>query len=405
MARISAPIWFVLAGIAVAFVPAPASAAQPLGDTLREARAAEAGALARARAWEAAAQRETRSAGRAQAQAAALAARVQGAEAALEAAQLRLSGVRAAQRELDRALAAQRAPLARLAAALQRLAARPPVLGLIEPRSLAQTVRIRAVLGAVLPIVEARTARLRADLARRAQLTAQARGAVARLAAQQRALTAQRLALAQAVSRHRLAARSAGAAAGREARRAEELGLAARDLDALTRTLARDAALRARLAALPGPKAMPAAGQHLSASPAASRNSPAPDPRLGTGLRWQLPVRGRLLAGFGEQAGERRTQGVTLAAGAGAQAVAPAAGRVVFAGPYRGYGNVVILDHGPRWTSVLSGLVRLDVAVGERVARGAPLGAAAGAPVRFEVRRDAVPVDPLQLVLGSPNGA
>ena len=94
------------------------------------------------------------------------------------------------------------------------------------------------------------------------------------------------------------------------------------------------------------------------------------------------------------------SDGITLAPRPGAQVVAPAAGRVAFAGPYRGYGRIVIVEHEGRWTSLVTGLARVDVRVGDRLVAGAPLGVAGqGQPrVSLELRRDNDPVNPLQYV-------
>jgi septal ring factor EnvC (AmiA/AmiB activator) len=111
-----------------------------------------------------------------------------------------------------------------------------------------------------------------------------------------------------------------------------------------------------------------------------------------------MPVQGRLIAGFGASApGVARSQGIALAARAGAQAVAPAPGRVAFAGPYRGYGSIIIIDHGNGWTSLVTGLAQVDTVVGRNVVAGSPLGLAGpGRPVvSLELRRDGKPVNPL----------
>ena len=90
-------------------------------------------------------------------------------------------------------------------------------------------------------------------------------------------------------------------------------------------------------------------------------------------------------------------RGISLAPRGGAQAVAPAAGRVVFAGPYQGYGNIVIIEHAGGWTSLVTGLAQLDIRVGQSLVAGAPLGIAGpGRPVLgLELRRAGEPVNPL----------
>jgi septal ring factor EnvC (AmiA/AmiB activator) len=120
---------------------------------------------------------------------------------------------------------------------------------------------------------------------------------------------------------------------------------------------------------------------------------------------YMLPVTGRLVTGFGEQAagqvsGQARTNGLVLAPRALAQAVSPAPGRVAFAGPYRGYQSIVIIEHDGGWTSLVTGLARLDVAVGDVLVAGSPIGVTGpGNPqVIVELRQGGVPVNPLQYI-------
>jgi murein hydrolase activator len=78
-----------------------------------------------------------------------------------------------------------------------------------------------------------------------------------------------------------------------------------------------------------------------------------------------------------------------------AEVRAPAVGRVAFAGPLSGWGQVIILDLGPGWRAVISGLDQVSVEAGARVADGQSLGrTAADGEVAFELRRDERPLDP-----------
>ena len=194
----------------------------------------------------------------------------------------------------------------------------------------------------------------------------------------------------------RLAFRAARGNALREEERALALAEQARDLDGLVGQLERQASLRRELAALPGPILRPAD----LASPVAAE-APLAAPTQSAAPRLQLPVAGRTLAGFGSlrESGQRNT-GVTLLPVAGAQVVAPARGRVAFAGAYRGFGTIVIIEHEGGWTSLVTGLARADVAVGQGVIGGSPIGVAGqrGEPVTIELRRDGTPVNPLGFV-------
>ncbi len=76
--------------------------------------------------------------------------------------------------------------------------------------------------------------------------------------------------------------------------------------------------------------------------------------------------------------------------------IAPAAGRIAYAGPFRGYGTIVIIDHGGGWTSLIAGLGRVSTRVGETVAQGSPIGRARAGDdprITIELRRRDRPVD------------
>jgi septal ring factor EnvC (AmiA/AmiB activator) len=75
---------------------------------------------------------------------------------------------------------------------------------------------------------------------------------------------------------------------------------------------------------------------------------------------------------------------------------------VAFAAPFRSYGNVVIIDHGRGWSTVVTDLESLDVAAGQVVRRG-QLRARAGADsprVTVELRREGRPVPFAQMITG-----
>src|SRR3546814_19148858 len=90
-----------------------------------------------------------------------------------------------------------------------------------------------------------------------------------------------------------------------------------------------------------------------------------------------LPVVGKVVTGLGELSESGvRARGLTILAPPLAQVVAPTRGRVAFAGEYRGYGRIVIIDHGHGWTTLLAHLDRLSEEVGSIVSPGAPIGTA-----------------------------
>jgi septal ring factor EnvC (AmiA/AmiB activator) len=112
-----------------------------------------------------------------------------------------------------------------------------------------------------------------------------------------------------------------------------------------------------------------------------------------------LPVAGRVATGWGEAGPGGPHRGLTFAAAPGARVVSPCAGRAVYAAPFRSYGLLLIVDCGGGYHFVLAGLDRLDVAAGQRLLAGEPVGVlagsgGAGASLYVELRRGGQPVDP-----------
>jgi len=373
----------------------------PVYDSPEEIRADLAAALtaqreaeARASRYEAAATRAEGAAERAAEQAAALAARIQQAEAGIVAAQARIGMVDRERSALREEIGREQQPVVRLTAALQQFSRRPVALAVLRPGSVKNVVYLRAILHDAVPQVRSRTAGLRTRIERGRALRADAIAAAQTLRGEERALADRRGQLAEVETRERLAARAAGGTANREADRALALGEEMRDLDSLVGELDRAAALRSRLAALPGPRPRPSGG---ATSQAVQPEIAAAEAPAGAPSPYIMPVAGRLVTGFGAPLGATLSQGITLAPVGGAQVVAPAAGRVAFAGPYRGYGQIVIIEHPGGWTSLVTGLARADAQVGEQVGDGAPLGVAGPSrpTVTVELRRAGEPVNPL----------
>lgn len=121
-------------------------------------------------------------------------------------------------------------------------------------------------------------------------------------------------------------------------------------------------------------------------------------PRHGT---ITLPVRGALSRQYGDHTLYGATaKGITIETRIAARVVAPYDGKVVFAGPFKGYGQILIIEHSGGYHTLLSGLERVDTDVGQWLLAGEPVGVmakpAGGKPrLYFELRREGQPVNPL----------
>jgi septal ring factor EnvC (AmiA/AmiB activator) len=355
---------------------------------LREAQLEARDAAARAERLSSEAGKATSEAARARAEAEALAARIEAGEAEITAAEARLRIVEALAAQQRARLAERQQPLVRLTAALQTMARRPPALALIRPGSFEDVVHVRSLLASTLPVIRARTSALRAEVERGNRLRAEASGARNALLASREELRRRRLDLARFEAGQRRRAQSLALSALGESDRALALGEEARELARRIGTRDYQERLQARLAGLPGPAPRPGSAQGAASAGA----SP-----------WLLPVEGRLLSGVGEisDAGVH-ARGLTFATAPGAEVVAPANGRVIHAARFRTYAEVVIIDHGGGWHSVITDLASTGVTVGQRVRRGERIGRAAASNPRIsvELRRAGRPVAITPLLAG-----
>lgn len=335
----------------------------------------------------------TNEADRIASQAAALAARIQTAEADIKAARARIAIVQRLQQQQRTRLAEKQEPVLRLTAALQMITRKPTALTLVEPRSLDEIVYIRSLLSAIMPEIQRRTASLRQEVQQGEKLRLQANRAVTSLNESQERLAERRRQLASLEANERISASQFSGDAGLEEERALALGEEARDILDLMDQIRASGIVREALAELDGPLLRPDQG---------------PDPAV-TNIRdntdiataYRLPAMGDVVTGLGElsQSGFR-SRGLTIAVQPGAQVVAPAAGRIAYAGSYRGYGNIVIIEHEQGWTSLITNMATASVEVGSMVVQGSPLGrsGAEDPTITVELRRNGRPIDITALI-------
>lgn len=386
-------LWRVRYIIAGALLFASVAGAQSIDEerrALATAKAQSEAASARAQKLERQAAAELSAAERIKSEAAAVAARIQSAEANVTAAEARIRLIEQLRSEQRARLAAKQEPAVRLIAALQTMARRPPGLALIQPGSTRDLVHVRALLASMMPIVNARTKGLRADIEAGRKLRADADLALRAVEAGRERLAAERARLVTLATSRRLEAQRLSRGAITEQDRAIALGEKARDIVELMESVSAAAEVRSALETLPGPVLRPT-------RPGEARSTPMlGDAASNQRFSYRLPVSGTVVTGLGEVSETGvRARGLTIAARDGALVVAPAAGRVAFAGPFRGFGRIVIIDHGQGWTSLITSLAALDARVGDNVLAGGPIGRAGNdrPTVTIELRQGGKPVD------------
>ncbi len=341
-------------------------------------------------------------------------ARVQDAERGAAVADDRLASLNATADDLSRSLERRRAMIADVLAALQRMGRDPPPAILVKPDDMSEAVRAATVLSAVIPEFQSETEAARRDidaLAKTKDSIVRERDELARRGAK---LALDKMRLAALIDARQQSLASAQDALGSQQQRAADLAKQATSLkDLLARLDSESAARKAAVAAAHA--ADVAVATEIEARAKAARGG---DPaRLRPGIafsdakgRVALPAAGMILKGFGSPDGLGGIErGVSLATPAGATVSAPADGAVLFCGPYRTYGQLLIIDAGAGYYVLLAGMDRINVESGEFVLAGEPVGvmgdgsvrmataAAVGAarPVLYiELRKDGTAIDP-----------
>ncbi|MDW7772030.1 MAG: peptidoglycan DD-metalloendopeptidase family protein [Desulfobulbaceae bacterium] len=121
------------------------------------------------------------------------------------------------------------------------------------------------------------------------------------------------------------------------------------------------------------------------------------------------PVAGRVVSLFGESHGDVQDQGtgamgITIDAENGAPLKSIFDGKVIFAGYKRGYGNMVIIDHGMNYYTITSRMEKISVTEGDIIDEGAVIGQCGDIAtlfekgLYFEIRHNTDPVDPLEWI-------
>jgi murein DD-endopeptidase MepM/ murein hydrolase activator NlpD len=261
---------------------------------------------------------------------------------------------------------------------------------MIQPGSLDDMVHVRLLLANALPVIHARSADLRAEVDRGNALRAEAALAVASVQREQAVLEARRQSLARLEVEQRAQSRKLGDSAFLEKERAQGMAEKARDIVELMKAMDHQAGIAGDLASLPGPVLRPT-------SPGESVAPPADAPvQASVRPAYRLPVLGRVVTGMGEVSDTGiRSRGLTFVTRPDAQVIAPASGRINFAESFRGYGRIVIIDHGAGWTTLITGLGTVSVAVGDSVVQGSPIGRTetVNPRITIELRRQGQPVD------------
>ncbi len=314
------------------------------------------------------------------AQRAVLSAQIESAATQISAARARIAIISNRQAQNKSRLAVQSAPMMRLIAAMQQWINQPASLMLAKPGSQRDYIHLRAVMASVQPVINRRTLVLRQQIASQNDLRAQESLAIGSLNKARSDLVSRRQSLA-ALALEEGGSDALTADAAIEFEQSIAQGERARDLIENIDTMRTSNENASDLAGLDGPILM-------TGYTGAQTQIEKPI--------YSLPQNGHVVFGFNEmnETGYRE-RGLRFALAAGSAIAAPAAGHIIYSGPYRSYGNIIIIEHGNGWTSLLTNMGSLSVAKGAQVAQGQILSrAGANNPdVTIELRRNGRIVD------------
>jgi murein hydrolase activator len=313
---------------------------------------------------------------------------------------------------LRTSLQERRGLIAEVLAALQRIGRQTPPALMIRAEDALQSVRSAMMLGAVLPEMRHQAEVLATDLAELVRLRTQIADERSRLARDLLALVDERQRLSLFIDERQKRLAEAERTLGEERQHAAALAVQAENLNQLIVRLEQgldSAARSARAAARSGDeKKGSSARPDFAALKDPGRLSPAISFASAKGML-PLPVNGAKIREFGAPDGLGGTEkGVSIAARPEGQITAPCDGWVVYAGPFRNYGQLLILNAGGGYHVLLAGMERISVDLGQFVVTGEPVAVmGSGAhltadkaggtsqPVLYvEFRKDGIPVDP-----------
>lgn len=317
------------------------------------------------------------------------AARVQTHEADVSASEDRLQGLKGAEAVLTAQLERRKDDMAELLAALTRLDRHPPPALAVRPDDALASIRSALLLGTLVPELQAEATELRDRLEQLAALRREIGEERKVLAEAEAMLDRERSELQGLLDRKLATQQKFAAAAESEQARAERLSRQATDLSDLISRLEDQAA--ERLPATrpePRPEPQPEKPARVVPAPASDQQRqvailrpPASPPSMPSSRRFsdargliRPPVTGTVIRAYGSREGGTRTQGITISTRSDAQIVAPFDGKVSYAGPFRHYGQLLIISVGEGYHVLLAGMARIDCSVGQSILAGEPVG-------------------------------
>lgn len=383
-----------------------------------------------------------------------MARQIQMGEAQLTSVEGRLGELDQQERLLRGSLGQQHSAIARLLSAMQRMGRNPPPVLITQREDALVMVRSAMMLAAAFPQLKDQALSLAGRLDELARVMGEVKGQGEKLRTETQRLTDARTRLSELLEAKRQSLGERQEALDRVRREATEISRNVTDLNELIgkldkmvaqqmgqemvastpAALSPAPATRPPTATTPSGPAVVVAVAPPKQPPAERAVPPAVDPAPATVVlapkdgrlanlnpgrikpaiafadakgRLPLPAQGRRIIAFGDKAQTSRSNGIVIETRSGAQVTSPSDGWIVFAGVFRSYGQILIINGGDGYHILLAGLSQIDAQLGQFVLAGEPVGLMSGsdrgakakppanAPVLYvEFRKDGRPIDP-----------
>lgn len=311
----------------------------------------------------------------------ALAAAAQSREGEIAALTPDIAALEAKRVDAQAALNARMDALMQSIGALERIERRPPAALLAQPGEAIDRARSAELLAGLVPHLQADANELKSRLSEIDEIEGALIERRTRLETARGELLNDRRAIDLTVQRRARDAKSLARELEGERKRIAMLAAKAKDLGTLLATL--EANEKSRRAEWEAESAAPGVTAAMLAA-----------------IADRLPARGKIVVAFkqADSAGIP-SSGVTIAASPGAQVTTPSKGHVAFAGPFKGYGQLLIVAAPGGYHVLLAGLSRLYADLGQDLKSGEPVGELSEGPgparLYIEIRRNGKPIDPL----------
>ena len=313
---------------------------------------------------------------------AAIAQSIQAQEAAVARSETELAKLRQERAEILTTLGEKQDVLSELLAGLQRLEQNPPPALVVEPGDILAALRGAMLLGTIAPELQDEAKALAGKLDQLKTLEATITARKDDIASEIARLNDERTALNDLVTQKKALVSQGTADLEAERKRTTDLAQKAKSLKQLLSSL--DAQRQQQDAAKAEEQRQRDKQEALLRQPKVA----FPDAKG----KLPFPAQGQIVRRFGEPDGlGRDTQGVMIATRASAQVTTPADGKVEFAGPFRSYGQVVILNPGGGYRVLLAGMDKVTASVGEFLRAGEPVGEMGSGPASVTLFGDVVP--------------